>query len=440
MIEVRLAPGCVGREAGRHVPKAAHGQRNRRRELELFVLYDEFAHPSRERRLVRDPPAVGSGAVRQQGQPDLERGEGAAPLRPVRPEVERAARPLAILNRVRRREVERVERICKIAQQYAPARMWGRHPLVRVEGDRVGMLDSTQSRPQIVRQHVDVQPQTFLAADAGDLRKRIDRAGRRRSRRRDDGERLQSRQPVGDDRGPQAVRAHPERGVDRHRPHRVHPQSEHVRCATHHRVRLRRRVQHHPRTLAEAALPHVPAGPAIACHLQRRERRHRSARSDHPAGRLRQPESRREPLRQVQLDLGRGGRVAPPTEVLVERRRKQIRDRARNRSCAGDVAHETWMPGIDGVVEHHRAHMLEQLDFGERLLRHVDRHGVEDLPWPPAPRDRQRRKLFEERPPQTGGPLEERGRSGGVPIQVSYRFHRPLRRFGVVRRGEDSPQ
>src|SRR2546421_333034 len=82
-----------------------------------------------------------------------------------------------------RDETERLTQQRAVADQHGAALDGNRQPLVRVERDRVGALETRVLRAQRARENaeravraVDVEPQVLALADAGDRIERIDRA------------------------------------------------------------------------------------------------------------------------------------------------------------------------------------------------------------------------------------------------------------------------
>lgn len=113
----------------------------------------------------------------------------------------------------------------EVADQETAGAVGEEHPLVRIEGDGVGELDSRErlapaggQREEAAVGCVDVHPQAVLAGDPGDLRERIDGAGVRRAAARDDQKGAPAGRPVLAQGGLERLGEHPEPRVARDDP------------------------------------------------------------------------------------------------------------------------------------------------------------------------------------------------------------------------------
>ena len=155
------------------VAEAADRQARRGHQLEVGVLLDQLAQVGGERDVVGDPARVGRAAVGQERDPDLQRREAAAELRPVHGEVDAVAGGLVEPD-VGGVGVERAAEHAELAHQHDAGGLRRVKPLVRVDGDRVGALDAAQERRELVGQRPP---------------------GRRRRRRRGTTSRVRPRRP-----------------------------------------------------------------------------------------------------------------------------------------------------------------------------------------------------------------------------------------------------
>jgi hypothetical protein len=108
-----------------------------------------------------------------------------------------------------------------LAHQQAPGAVGEEHPLVRIEGERVGPLDAVQARLPFLAQHerapvggVDVQPQLARGAQIGERPQRIDGAGVGGAGRGDHQERRLAARPILVDGGGERLGPQPEALVD----------------------------------------------------------------------------------------------------------------------------------------------------------------------------------------------------------------------------------
>ncbi len=224
--------------------------------------------------------------------------------------------------------MERVVGVREIAQQRAPAGVRRRQPLVRIERDRVRSLDALEQRPEArgrarpprrTRRRRGTRVRS-PAAIARDLRQRIDRPGRRRPCGRNHRDRPQARR--GGRRRSKARRASARSRNDR-RPGPAGPRpcrGPSMSAARHDR-RVHLASTRRAPTAGPPARPRVRTSqPATRSRATFRQVKFAIAPPEViiPPAPRRQAEARREPARQVELDLGCGGRVPPAAEVLVQ--------------------------------------------------------------------------------------------------------------------------
>ena len=273
--------------------------------------------------------------------------------------------------------MEGAAEVAEVAQEHAARRLRRVHPLVRVDGDRVGVLRAGEQRAQRVGEHdraavrgVDVEPRAVLARERRELRERVDRARRRRARRGRDGEREHAGGDVARERLRERVGAHPLLAVDRDRPDGVGAEAEHVRRPADDDVGLLGGVDGDRAGGRDAAIADLDAEPLVARALQPDEVRHRAAGHDHPAGALGEAEAGGQPARQVQLDLGGAGAEPVAAQALVEAGGEELRRRARDGARAGDVGEVGRVAHVQRLLEGELAQVGEHLGGRHRLLGH----------------------------------------------------------------------
>ena len=226
-----------------------------------------------------------------------------------------------------------------------------------VEGHRVRTVEAREQRACRRRRRrgdtvctVDVEPHAPLRAYLGDLVDRVDGAGQRRARRRDDRHGRHARAAirvdcVRDGRGPQPAAA-----VDRKRSHPVGADPEQLGRADDRVVRLLRAVERGVRAR------HPLAARTRKSPLPRR--RQRGHVRDRPAagegaGRRRVADELAHPAHRLVLDLR--GRAGPHREIDVEARRQEVAE--------------------DADLETRRAHEREEArpGLGDRLVEQLRR-------------------------------------------------------------------
>ena len=203
---------CVllfGRKVVGAQPEAGDVERNRRHQLPPSVRRNPSAKQLRQPAVVLDGGGELARAVLLQREPDLQRAETA---RQLGAEVARPRLTGSKTSRVRceigrptgkGRTVRRA-----IAHQHAPGVVGHMQPFVEIEGERVCPLDAGKARAQGLAQHrhcregaIDMQPDTRVGAQLGDVRQRIDGSGIDRARAGNDGERVVAASLVGADGG-----------------------------------------------------------------------------------------------------------------------------------------------------------------------------------------------------------------------------------------------
>ena len=254
-------------------------------------------------------------------------------------------------------------------------------PLVRVDDDRIGALDSLPGPAELRADHrragvrgVDVQPDVLALADLGQVRDRIDRGRRRRPDRGD--QCTSSFEPA------QPVRSHPKLGVGRD---------------------LLDRQSQQPRRLLDRRMcvlraEHGPARVRLPCRRQRRERRGRSRVLDVPVPLARQPEQLGEPIHRHQLELGRRGRGPPEDLRHVQRRGQELGEDPRLRAGGREIGEEA---GVLPVRDPRQQHLVEVAQHRRERLGDLRRRLGQ------RPPDLARLDLCEHR--QLPHPLEVRG-------------------------------
>ena len=128
---------------------------------------------------------------------------------------------------------EHVQEVLATPHEHDPAGLGQVQPLVRVDRDRVGPLESRErgshrrypGRRQPIRA-VDVEPDAALLADVGEPVDRVDRTGERRAGRRDDRDRCDARAEIFVDRGSDAPWIEPPRVVVGERAEVLRPDAE----------------------------------------------------------------------------------------------------------------------------------------------------------------------------------------------------------------------
>ena len=198
----------------------------------------------------------------------------------------------------------------RVPDQDAPSGVWRVHPLVRIEGDRIGPFDAREQRPEVVGQHgrppvrrVDVEPQAFVLADVGELIERVDRSRGHRPRCADQRDGQTSGAPVGPDGLAELVGPHPEVLTDLDLSDGVVAEPEHVGGPIRGDVDLLRGVQNERRPRRHASVADIPRGPHVPRRFQRDEVRHGPPGDQQPPGRRGEPELVGEPPDEGQLDF-----------------------------------------------------------------------------------------------------------------------------------------
>ena len=228
----------------------------------------------------------------QQRDPHLQRLEAPAELRSHHPEVDPVAGALLVLVDVGGHRGERDDQVGRFPHQDAASGVRRVHPLVWVEGDRVGALDPSEERTKVVGQHgrpsvgrVDVEPQAFFLADPRDLLERVDGPCGHRPGRANHGEGEVSGLSVRADG--LAERAGPDAEVpgDGDLPDGVVAEPQHVGGPVGGHVDLLRGVQDERRPGGHAAVTDVPGSPVVSGRLERHEVRQGPAGDQQAAGR-----------------------------------------------------------------------------------------------------------------------------------------------------------
>ena len=202
-------------------------------------------------------------------------------------------------------------------------------------------------------------------AEGGQLHERIDRAGARRARVRDREKRAPSACLVGRDRVGERRRLEPQVLADGQDPHLVGPEAERARGPCQRGVRLIGDVDH------EVVAHRADQGLARAG--ERGQVRGRPAGDERPRrlGRVADPVL--EPPEDLQLQLGRAGRLHPGARVDVARAGDEVSERSRPRPGR---RHEREVARVAGT-----ARVRE--DVAEEPLQHAPRTA---LLAPSAPR------------------------------------------------------
>ena len=260
-----------------------------------------------------------------------------------------------------------------------------REPLVRIERDRVGLVDPRHRALAALRQDrecpvgtVDVEPDAALVAGLGELADRIDCPGVRRARVRADEERQPIRVEVGVDRRDDVARAQPEGVIGRQDAELVGPEPQVARRPGDGRVRLIAGVHHDPRRhRADERLP--GAG-------DRGEVRGRSAGHQDARRRVRVPHPVAEPVQDRQLEGARSGGFAPRAGIDHGRGRDQVTEGGGPGAGTGDVAEEARMVEMADERQDVLVQDAEQLaevlwaarrSCGQALAHRIERVGLE---------------------------------------------------------------
>jgi hypothetical protein len=262
-------------------------------------------------------------------------------------------------------------------------------PLVRVEGDRVGELQ-TLERPAASFAEtgeravgtVDVEPEVVVAADLRQVAERVDGACRRRAGVRDD----QQWQPpgglVGADSAEERLRAHPGAFVGRDDAHLVGPEPERPRGACQRRVRLVGHVDDRPLVhRAESRLPRA---------RERRQVGGRAARHEHADRLLGVADPLPQPVEDDELERARPGGPEPPARVDVERTRDQVAERAGPGAFARNEAEIAGVADPGDKGQHVSLQPFEHLVERRWLLRRRHAQAAQQLLGAGRPHDRPR--------------------------------------------------
>ena len=307
-------------------------------------------------------------AVGPEGEPRLQRAE--------RPRVlQRDVRGVQLMLLMRQVPLlvgERVREHVRVAAHHDAARLRQVEPLMDIHGARVRAREPDEElrpdgrRRQPVRA-VDVHPHAALLADVGDPVERIDGAGQRRSRRRDDRDRRHPRRDVAIDRVGQGVGPHPPQTVQRDRPQVVRADPEQL-------DRPRDRVV----DLLGAVDGRTPARQTAVARSRERPLSRRGDRgevADRPSARegsagRREADELRQPPDRLLFDDGRRPRVNGQVDVV--RVRQEVGDRA-------DLE-----PGRTDEREVARPRLRDRLvQDPRRIVEHlVDRGGLLGEPAP----------------------------------------------------------
>ena len=183
------------------VAEGDHRQIGRRTGIKAVELGQSRVKIAGERQLLRLRRAEGGDAGDLQREPQTKRAKMPGQLGR---EVGRRRTDLRLSQRadVIGAGAERIEKVLAVADQHGARAVGQEQRLVRVERDAVGKLDAGEQRAALLAQGeqpaigaVDVEPRVVTAAQGGDLRQRIDRAGVDRPGRGNDQPRAH---PVGD--------------------------------------------------------------------------------------------------------------------------------------------------------------------------------------------------------------------------------------------------
>ena len=284
--------------------------------------------------------------------PDLERARHPGQLEAEVGEVDLAvdrARFLQVVGRDR----ERVPQLGAVADEQAAALVRLVEPLVRVERDRVRVLDPGELPAPALVEHrepavrrVHVQPHVLLVAQLDEIFQRVDRAAVRGAAVRGDEERLATGRDVGLHRRLEQVDAHLELVARRDHANLVLPEAEAACGSRHRRMRLIGDVD-------DQVVGHR-ADLRLARARERREVRRRAAADEEPGRLLRVVQPVLEPADHLELDLARPRGLHPRARVDVRGAGDQVAERPRPGAGERDVREE---PGVVALA-HEREHVL----------------------------------------------------------------------------------
>ena len=278
-------------------------------------------------------------AVEPQRRPQLERPEAAGELEPVVPEGE-ALRGLGgeDAHVVVGAGAERPRSGRRVVQQEGAAIDRRVQPLVCIDAQGVGAVQAgEQVAAGRVRRGgravgaIHVQPDARVGRDGGHRVERVDGAGGGRAGVGDDTDRQQAGGTVGGDRRPQCGRVEPALAVDGDR---LHAHAQCPRRLADGEMRLHRGVDAHRATVLVRARHGVQGDEECG------EIRSGPTADEDPGRRGVEADELADPAQRLMLD-GRRGRTRPPRrEVLVGRRRQQVRSHRDGRRRRLHVAEE----------------------------------------------------------------------------------------------------
>ena len=234
---------------------------------------------------------------------------------------------------------------------------------------------------------VDVEPESVLAADLGDLADRVDGAGAHGAGGAHHQHRPVSAGQVLGDLRPERVRPQALRGVGGDPADRVGAEAEEVARLLDPGVGSGGGVDPERRSRRrEAAGPDPFAQHRPPAGQEADEVGHVAAAHQQPAAGLGIADQLGDPAHRLRLDLGRHRRELPPADVRVHGRGEQVGEHADRRGGRGDVAHEAGMAVEERMLEQQpgglgkqrcgrgaagreRAPAEQVPDFGGRLAR-----------------------------------------------------------------------
>ena len=276
------------------------------------------------------------GPVRLEPQPQLERAQRA---RILECDVNRV-RVLSVVRHVGLIVSERGGEGRVVTHENNRAGLRHEHPLVCVDGDRVGEVEPVELFANEVGagggaavSSVDVHPHVVLLGDASDLAQRVYRAGERRARRGDDARRPDAGGDVLFDLGFECGRVHAMVVIDRNRSHRACAEAKQFDRALVRVVRLARHIDGHRHRVAELArFGHRP----LAGRGERSDVAHRATRGEEAAAG--KANEFGHPL--ARLNFKKRGCSRIDSNIDVVRRRQEVGYSADLKSARADVGKE----------------------------------------------------------------------------------------------------
>ena len=336
-------------EPRRLVPHAHGLERHGRDPAPRRRPIDLRREPTRVRQVAPEPRTDRLHALLAQRQPDLEGTETPA---------ERDA-PVAIVTHLRvhwRLQVTRsgghdAHQVFRVTDQVQRAVERHRHPLVRIDDDRIGAFDTLPIVTAFRQQHrraahgaIDVQPDPFSPRNRCERRDRIHRGGGGRAGGRDDGAGPEPRRTVAGNSRLERIDLHPELRIDWDRAHVLPAEAGQQRRLFNRAVRLRGHIddQRSLCSLEPRTLCGIVTG-TLACADQCDQRGDRSRVLDDAAEARRQAQQLAQPVGHDLLELCQRRARLPVETDYPEARAHHVAEHRGKRAAGREITEETWV-------------------------------------------------------------------------------------------------